>query len=373
VFLVIALGLVAGFAARDSSLWNYRNALRLWVAAAVVGFPVFIGGYAASATAGDFLGWLSSYQGDTQSRLNELYGIEWTLKGAAVSLSRATFHLIAASTIETAGMGTAIKAVVLREPLEFVPESGKFMLALALIPVIGGTVIVLLFWMVRRLPHDRLTQFAFAWIGAYFLFNIFWSSSTDQFWFQVPPALWLMLMAYLGADSGMTYTGAAEFRTQNSWKVWLLTLSVPALLAANTLQTVVPVSLVDYDRKRAEHMAILRDGDLEIVPGWDGNSWMEIDPFGPRVERLALMDMALQEKASDRHIRHLPIAVGEHLASGGRVVVARLYDKDHGINPWYGLSRLGWPRSKIVAQLDGYCQRYLATVGDVVFREVFLC
>jgi hypothetical protein len=373
VLLVVALGLAVGFTRHDRVSWNYIGAARLWGAAAVVGFPVFIFGYVASGSSDGFLHWLLSYQGESESSLNELYGIEWTLKGVAVSLARAGFNLFSASIIETAGLGTTIKAILFREPLEFVPETEKLLLALSLTPVIAGTLLVLLVWGARRIRQDRVVQFAFAWIGAFFVFNTLWSCSGDLFWFQILPVLWILLMTYLGAVSGVPFEGVNENWGQRRWKFWTLALTVPALLIVNTLQTVVPVSLVDLDARRAEHMALLRDGDVEIIPGWDGYGWMQLDPKGPRVERIALMDMALQAKTSDRHIQQLPLIVADHIAHGKRVVVARLYDKDHGLNPWYGLTRLGWSRARIQALLSSYCQREIGKVGDVVFREVFTC
>lgn len=373
VLLAVALGLAVGFTRHDRVSWDYIRAARLWGSAAVVGFPVFIFGYVASGSTDGFIHWLFSYQGESESSLNELYGIEWTWKGVAVSLARAGFNLFAASTIETAGLGTAIKAILFREPLEFVPETAKLLLALSLIPVIAGTLLVLLVWGTRRIQQDRVVQFAFSWIGTYFVFNTIWSCSGDLFWFQILPVMWLLLMVYLGAVSGAPFEGINENWGPRRWKFWTLALTVPALLTVNTLQTVVPVSLVDLEARKSEHMALLRDGDVEIIPGWDGYGWMQLDPKGPRVERIALMDMALQAKTGDRHIQQLPLIIADHIARGKRVVVARLYDKDHGLNPWYGLSRLGWPRAKIQALLSSYCHKEIGMVGDVVFREVYIC
>jgi hypothetical protein len=373
VLLVVALGLAVGFMRHDRRSWNYIGAAQLWGSAAVVGFPVFIVGYVVSGSTDGFHHWLFSYQGEAGGSLNQLYGIEWTWKGIAESLARAGFNLFSTNTIETAGLGTAIKAILFREPLEFVPETGKLLLALSLAPVITGTLLVLLVWGARRVRHDRVVQFSFAWIGAYFVFNTLWNCGGDLFWFQVLPVTWLLLLTYLGAVNGAPFEGFRENWGRRNWKFWTLAITVPALLTVNTLQTVVPVSLVDLEARRAEHMAILRDGDVEIIPGWDGYGWMQLDPNGPRVERIELMDMALQAKTSDRYIQQLPHIVADRISRGKRVVVARLFDKDHGLNPWYGLSRLGWPRAKIQSLLGSYCQKEIGVVGDVVFREVFTC
>jgi len=373
VLLVIALGLFVGIPRRDRVSWSYRNSARLWGVAAIVGFPIFIFGYVASESADGFFRWALSYQGESGSSLNELYGIEWTWKGVAVSLARAAFNLFSASTIETAGLGTAVKAILLREPLEFIPETEKLLLALTLTPIVAGTLIVLLIWGVRRVRQDRLIQFGFTWIGAYVAFNTLWNFGGDLFWFQILPVIWILLLAYFGAMDGPSSESRQEHWGRKRWKLHVLIATVPALLVVNTLQTVAPVSLVDLDARSAEHQALLRDGDVEIIPGWDGYGWMQLDPGGPRVERISLMDMALQVRTSDRHIQKLPYIVADQLARGRRIIIARLYDRDYGLNPWYGLSRLGWPRSRIQALLSNYCHREIGKVNDVVFREVFTC
>jgi hypothetical protein len=372
VLLVAALGVAVGLDTdRGRPHWSVARTARLWGAAAAVGVPVFLLGYALSNSSVGFFSWLLSYQGESESRLNELYGIVWTPTGVVVSLVRAGFNLLIACIVETVGMGRTLQALSFRESLEFVPETGRFLLALSLIPIVGSTVALLLWLATRAFFVDRWARIAVAWIGAYFAFNTLWGSSGDQFLVQSLPVLWVLLLAYLGLA---THIGARpSAATGTAWKWSLLVLTVPALLTVNTLQTVGPVSLVDLEARRAEHMALLRDGDLEIAPGWDTNEWMELDPKGPSAGRLTLMQMALEREASDTHIQQLPAIVARQLDSGKRVVVARLYDKDHGINPWYALSRLGWPRARIQKLLSHYCQKEIGAVGDVVFRELVPC
>ena len=284
VLLIGALGLATGLpagAGRQRRSWNIGNTARVWAAAAAVGFPIFIIGYLVAGTSTGFLQWVLSYQGDSQSRLNELYGIEWTPRGVAVSVARASFYLLSASVIETAGMGSTVRALVFREPLEFVPETAKALLALSLTPIVTGTILLLLWWAVWHVRRERLAQFGVAWIGAFFVFNVLWGSSGDQFYFQMLPMLWVLLIDRLRPRDdapGGTGDGAPM---RGRWRLALLFLAVPALLAVNTLQTVVPVSLVDVESRRAEHMALLRAGDSEIVPGWDGYAWLELESRGP--------------------------------------------------------------------------------------------
>ncbi len=77
--------------------------------------------------------------------------------------------------------------------------------------------------------------------------------------------------------------------------------------------------------------------------------------------------------AGEGHISQLPDAVEDHLAKGGRVVVARLYDLDQDPLPWYGMAAAGWPRAKIAGLLERYCHTPLATIGGVGFRKLERC
>lgn len=376
VLLVMALGLVVGFSHRkgisNSGGWHFNYPAHMWTAAVSVGLPIFLFGYVASGSGDSFFRWLLSYQGESASTLNDLYGIQWTVKGVAEGLARLGFNYFSASVIENAGLGTWMKALLFREPLEFVPESFKLLLAISLTPVIVGMQLLILIWAVRRLRRDPMIQFMFAWIGAFLVFNFLWDVGGDMFWFQIMPITWLMLMAYLGYGS-RNLTGNVVSPNQIWWKLWVVVTTVSALFVVNTLQTVVPVSLVDLDARNAEYHALLRDGDLEVVPGWDGLGWMQLTPQRPRAERLTLMNMALQSKTDEKHIQRLPSIVADYLKRGQRVVVVRLYDKDYGINPWSGLARLGWPRPKIQALLSNYCNVEIGKVGDVVFREITTC
>lgn len=372
VFLVGSLGVAAGLSGQGRRAWNIANSARVWGAAAAVGVPLFVIGYYTSDSNDAFFRWLSSYQGDSGATTNTLYGIEWTIKGVALSLARAGFTLVPAIAIEMAGMGTAIRAFLSQEPLEFVPEIWKLVLALALTPVVAGTMIVVLGWTLRRLAFDRLAQFAIAWIGAYFTFNVLWSSSEASFWVQCLPVVWLLLLAYLGVARQLSPESSGQRWRESRWIAWTAVAAVAALMLVNTVQGAVPLSWVDVDGRQAQHLAILRDGDLEIVPGWDGYGLMDA-AAGPQVERLTLMNMALERPESPRHISRLPSLVADHLASGKRVVVARLYDKDRDVNPWVGLSRMGWSRGRIQGLLSQYCRELIGSVDDVVLRSLTAC
>ena len=100
---------------------------------------------------------------------------------------------------------------------------------------------------------------------------------------------------------------------------------------------------------------------------------MTLDFKQPSIEQLMLINMLLKSETDKMHIQRLPEIVADHLARGQRVVVGRLYDLDHTINPWYGMNRAGWPRARIQDLLEGYCTRKIGMIDDVVFREIFIC
>jgi hypothetical protein len=83
--------------------------------------------------------------------------------------------------------------------------------------------------------------------------------------------------------------------------------------------------------------------------------------------------MATKQNNDPQHISNLPQIIENHLSAGKRVVVARLYNKDSESNPWYNLSRMGWPRAKIQKMLENYCNREINRIEDVVFHELYVC
>ena len=74
----------------------------------------------------------------------------------------------------------------------------------------------------------------------------------------------------------------------------------------------------------------------------------------------------------DDGMRELPARIREHLLTGRRVVVARLYDLDDVARPWDQLRKLGWPREKIRNLLKDFNSRIIGRVGGVTFRELSL-
>jgi len=376
VLLVVLLGVAVGLMRdRDRTAirgLNYFQVARLWGAAALVGFPAYVAGYLASGSSAGFLHWLLSYQGESASALTDLYRVHWSFQSITESVARLGYNFFSANILDSAGLGTFLRSMIFREPLEFVPEVFRVSLVIAMTPVVMGLVLVTSAWMVLRVRSDRRATLSLAWILPYLLFNFLWSVGGDHFWVQVLPVIWLAWCFHLQNGNPSFQLPGGKTVTWNRWKIGVSAAAVAILMFVNTVNTVVPVS-GKHDAEASRYHALLKDGDLEIVPGWEVVGWMRTGLQKPDVERLLLMNMALQPPGSDRHIGRLPEIVERHLASGQRVIVGRLYDKDHEVNPWYGLKRLGWPREKIQSLLSQYCAVEVGRVEDVVFREIRRC
>jgi hypothetical protein len=151
-------------------------------------------------------------------------------------------------------------------------------------------------------------------------------------------------------------------------------LAVALLLLVNTVNAVLPVVASGYSEQRSAHENLLRAGDLEIITGWDQYKWMLLDErHGAGVSRVVLMNLAVAAPDADERMDRLPEIIDARLDSGGRVIVARLYDRDRDLMPWYALRQMGWPRARILEMLSGYCNRPFAEIDGVVFRELYGC
>ncbi len=369
---VFFVGIALAFISPSLKPPSYGNTFKFWSAAAALGFPIFITGYLLSSSSSDFISWLLAYQGEAESSLDAYYGTPMTLAGILSSGATLLFHLFFGNMVETAGLGTILKVVVLQKPLEFVPDTGKIILAGLLMPVIGIGLLLLFGWAFRYGRPVFLVRLSLMWIGGYLLFNFFWPYTADLFWFQLLPFIWLLLVAYLGVTGERNILEPAK-RLSTKGLLVLASATVICLLVLNTSQTVVPLTLADIDNNSIRHRALLRDGDLEIIPGWDNYKWMMQEDADVPATKLLLMNMALEPEKSERHISRLPALVYAQLQMGHRVIVGRLYDLDRESNPWYGLAELGWPRKTIQAMLEGFCSRRLETIDDVGFHELYVC
>jgi hypothetical protein len=370
---VIFLGFVLAYMQTAEKPWNVNNTLKFWGAAALVGFPIFISGYIAADTDSGFISWLLAYQGESNSSLDSYYGTRMNLTSIVTSSASLVFHLFFGNFIETAGLGTVVKVLVLQQPLEFIPDTSKLILAGLLMPVVGISLLLLFIWSIRHARQVYMVRLGLVWIIAYLVFNFFWPYTSDLFWFQLLPLIWLLLIIHLGVTQEYSEDPNQRRPGLRQWKMVLLSVTVVSLLVLNTLQTVKPIAMADMEGNSLQHQSLLQEHDMEIVPGWDNYKWMMQDNGETSVNKLLLMNMALKTDTDPLHIKNLPQLVGEHLNGGHRVIVGRLYARDRESNPWSGLSDLGWPRSKIQMLLEDFCRRPLGKIDDVEFHELYLC
>jgi hypothetical protein len=373
-FAIIA-GVVVGFSGPGLGRWQPRYTLKLWAAAAALGFPLFVAGYLLSGTEASFVTWLTAYQGDSSSRLNELYGLDWTVAGVTEATALVGFNTLLGATLATAGLGTVLKVLAFSEPFEFIPNFGTIGLSLVLAPAVIVFVVGVAWFALRRVVSEPLVRFLLAWAVMYLAFNFLWVAGDDIFWGQILPAVWLLAMMGQGVMPQVTFANdlAAPSWGSKDWRRYALMAFVPALLIVNTVTVVEPMSDRAFLVKRQQHDSLVRAGDLEIIPGWDQRKWMQLSEDAPGVRKLVLMNMALAKEDAPQHISRVPEMIEAQLNSGGRVLVARVYDKDHDLMPWYALAEMGWPRQKIQQLLSGFCHRPIATIDDVVFHELYRC
>lgn len=372
-FAIVA-GVVVGFSGAELRQWQPRYTLKLWAGAAALGFPLFIAGYLLSGTDAAFHTWLTAYQGDASSRLNELYGLDLSVAGLVEATALVGFNALLGAMLATAGLGTVLKVLALSQPFEFIPNYGTIALSLVLAPAVVAFVVAVAWFALRRASSEPLVRFLLAWVLMYLAFNFLWVAGDDIFWGQILPAVWLLAMQARGVMPQVTF--ATDLATpswgRGHWHWYALLAFVPALLIVNTATVVQPMSDRAFLEKQRQHGELLRAGDLEIVPGWDQLKWMQLEQTDG-VRKLVLMNMALAKEGTPAHIERAPAEIEAQLSRGGRVVVARLYDKDHDLMPWYALAEMGWPRQKIQQLLSGFCHRPIATIDDVVFHELYRC
>jgi hypothetical protein len=339
-------------------------------AATAVTLPIFFIAYIASGAEGNFVHWLVAYQGAEGSGAPAgLYGISLTPAGIATSLARLALNSFT-NLLSIGYLGTMMKSLAFGAPLEIEPQPFRFVLGVVLLLSVIAAVLLLAWWMFRSFREQRLVRVALMWMIAYYGFNFFWDDSSDQFWFQILPALWLLLALF--AQAGANRLAGSTTRLVRQPGLLLLFVLAPALLLANTLQEVVPKAFYDMEGYTAQHRAMLREGDLEIIPGWDDVRWIGVDESFPRVKQVNLMTVAMLPKTNPDYISQLFPEIEAHLQKGGRVIIARVFDKDEDPRPWDQLRKLGYSRNKLQQELSRYEVRPLTSIGTTVFRELRL-
>lgn len=339
----------------------------LGVGAGAVMVPLFLAGYFLSGAGSDFVTWMVAYQGTEDNRSNALYGIVLSVKGIALSIGRLAFNTFANVT-SFGALGTVLKSVAFGDPLEMQPNVPQLILGAALLiaTIVGLT--LLAYWALRKLRVEPIVQLGLTWIAAYYAFNFLWDDSSDQFWFQVLPPLWLLIALCVDRMQHNPLLSAKAARLSRA----ALTVLVAALLILNTNMEVVPKALVDVDELTRRHRNLVQEGDLELIPGRDGFRWIAADSSFPAIEQVNLMNAALAPSEDAQHISQLAARIEQHLAAGGRVIVARVYRRDQEPGPWDNLRKLGWPRERIQQEFSRFEVRELEQIGGVAFHELAL-
>lgn len=327
--------------------------------------------YFLSGTNETILDWLSSYQGKTSNSVGMLYGLNWSGKGLAESFTRLLFNLVS-NLIYVGGLGAILKNSIFMRPYDFRPDPVEVVLGAFLFIMVLLLVAMIGVWLIRYRTKNIFARFSLLWVVSYLIFNLYWNDSSDQFWFQILPIFWILLP--------LSYTATGCEPRHYMPVVWrrifrpslLLFIIVSQLMFINTLFLVLPKSYVDLASKQEAHRIILRDGDLVILPGWDDLYWLSSRDNFPVHKRITLMELALKSAEGEEGMKLLPQIVAGQLNEGKRVIVVRLYDLDYTSRPWDQLRKIGWPREKIQDLLDGYRNKDVGRVGDVVFREILL-
>jgi len=373
ILITFLAGLVLGFEYVDKYIWNWTNTARVWLASAIVGFPLFFTGYFASGVDSDFFTWALTYAGADDSALKQLYGLQFSLHGLILSAVKLAYNLLFGNFIETAGLGLIIKSIVFGIPLDFKPEYFRIILALILMPIVAFLQIVVFVWAFLKVRNNEIFLFLFVWIVSYLIFSFLWDNSGSIFLFQTLPAI-ILLFVYFSTSNKPDSNLFDKYLNRFRKKILLMIAAVvPALFILNTLSVVFPVAFVGMDEKAARHNDLLQNGDLEITTGWDKYQWMSGSEHSVKYTKLLLMNMVMKPVSDKEYIHKLPVIVKNHLLAGNRVIVARLYDFDSEPNPWNNFSRMGWTRENLQELLADFCNKKIEQIGDVVFREIYLC
>jgi len=363
--LAIALGPLVAYRPGDRD-WHTvgRRLVQLWGPGIVVGVPILLGCYFVSGTDHGLLSWLTAYQGDPDGGGGALYGIRWDPQGLIIGAARLVYGFVN-SLVVLGQLGAAAKSLLFGQPIEFhLDIVGAASMAL-LFATIGSLAAGFFWWAIRHGYRMPLVRFGLGWIGAYLLFNFIFSDISDQFWFQVLLPLWVLLAIFVSNRTAASSEGSRGL----PWSHGAFVVSVLLLSVGNTLSVAAPRAFNDTAAFSASFQTLLTDGDLLITTGWDDLSWV-VPRERSQVKRVLLMELAMQQYKDHHSLDDLPATVDAQLRQGGRVLLARVYDKDHEGRPWEQLTKLGWPRHRIQALFSSFDNRVVGTVGGVVIRQL---
>jgi hypothetical protein len=353
--LAVLMGLWVGYESRAAGGRPIADILTVWLPGVVIGLPLLLVPYATSAQDQGLVAWLTSYQGKGNNSLAGLYGLQLTPVGIAKSLATLAYGF-AVSLAGLGDLGTYGETLLTGRALEFEPIPLALAATGVLFACIGLGALLLLVWWWRRGRSLGLGRLGATWIASYLLFNFLWVDTSDQFWGPLLPGLWLMAIA--ASRHGRLARGG-------------LAVVVALLALANTTSVAGHRAFVRAEEHRGELLRLLRPGDLVVTTGWDDLVWLSWGAGAP-YERVALMDLALKGKPGEGPMTDLPARLRTHLASGRRVVVARVYDRDREARPWEQLAKLKWSRARVIQLLEPFAHKPLGQIGSVKLHELVL-
>ena len=321
---------------------------------------------------------MTVYQGLENNPESKLYGMPMTLQSLLISLSRLAFNFFA-NVVEVGNLGSMMKAFVFDLPLEFTVNWLSASMSILLLMIVGILGVTLMVWFAKVGKKHNLEKMLFIWVLSFFCFNFFWDDSSDQFWFQILPPLWILVLI----AGRFTIKSLAPDITDQIEKTSInQTLAPPStstkvgfalfccsLLIVNTTQSIGP-RVFTTPNPLQQHQAIFSKGDLQVIPGWSEIFWLGKSKDLLSIEQEQLMHLALDATQQEDVMFDLPKKIKHHITMGKKVYVARLYDRDYDPRPWDNLRRLGWPRERIIGLLDDFEAHPISTINGVVIREL---
>jgi len=327
--------------------------------------------YYIDTSSSSFFKWLTSYRGDDDNYTSSLYGLSHSIEGVLISISRLIYNFFT-NLIDANGLGTVLKSFIFSKELEFRPNYYAVVLSSILLFV---TILMLLISIYKSYKLKKDNQFilvCYAWISGGLLFNFLWNDSSDQFWFQIIPSIWLFLLVVLRKDYLLKQYNSYNLNSKLNLINTYVILFVTALLFANTLSFATRYTFIDSEKNKIVLNSILNDGDLLITPGWDGITWLTPSEENNSIIYIRLMSIATNNSVTVHNFESLPEVITNTVSTGHDVYIARLYDLDSEAKPWDQLRKLGWPREKIIELLNTFSVKYICNIDDISFRKISL-
>ena len=369
IFVLFFIGIYLGFNS-DLKFYRLSTTFATWVSAGTILIPLYIAAYLYSSSDLDFLQWFTSYQGKSENPTEVLYGLEFTIKGILISLSKLIYNL-PINFIDVGGLGTILKSAVFSITLEYKPNFTKIIVSMLMLLLFIILLALFIHWSFKLFRQFKLVQFSLIWIFSYLVFNFYWNDSSDQFWFQILPIIWIMFLIMSGVTSySETKLPQAIFKEKTT-NIFIPVLTC-ILLTINSINVMYPLTFETVDDKRNEIKMLIQENDMEIFTGWDNMQWMKPDESFPEYKRLMLMELVLGTNKDNFKIEHLPELIKAHLEKGHRVIISRLYSKDHEVRPWDNLRKAGWPRKRIIELLGIFKHEEITQIDGVSFHQIRL-